>query len=157
MSIDTLLTAIQRTDLSHWVAKADHLFTAGLQVVHVIGFILLLSSLLLISLRLLGLVFTQQPVAQIARETLRLLWLGLALAVLTGLVMFIGAPRHYAYNPAFVVKMVLLVIAVIVQAVLFGRVASSDSPRPGLARAGVALAVIFWFGVSLAGRAIGFV
>ena len=157
MSIDTILGAIQGTGLSRWVAKADHLFTAGLQVVHVIGFILLLSSLLLISLRLLGLIFKQQSVAQIARETLRLLWLGLALAVFTGLVMFIGAPRHYAYNPAFVAKMVLLVIAVIVQAALFGRVATSETPRPALARAGVALAVFFWFGVSLAGRAIGFV
>lgn len=157
MSIDTVLSAIQSTGVSHWVAKADHLFTAGLQVVHVIGFILLLASLLLISLRLLGLIFKQQTVPQIARETLRLLWLGLALAAFTGVLMFIGAPKHYAYNPAFVTKMVLLLVAVIVQATLFGRVASSEAPRPWLARLGVALAVFFWFGVSLAGRAIGFV
>ncbi len=157
MSIDTVLGAIQNTGVSHWVAKADHLFTAGLQVVHVIGFTLLLASLLLISLRLLDLIFKQQTVPQIARETLRLLWLGLALAVFTGVVMFIGAPKHYAYNPAFVTKMVLLLVAVIVQAALFGRVASSETPPPWLVRLGVALAVFFWFGVSLAGRAIGFV
>jgi hypothetical protein len=156
-SIDAALTALQHTALSHGIAKADHLLMAGLQVVHVIGFVLLLSSLLLISLRLLGLIFTQQTIPQIARETTRLLWLGLALTVGSGVVMFIGAPKHYAYNPAFMAKMVLLIIAIGVQALMFGRVAASAAPRPALARLGVALALLFWFGVSLAGRAIGFV
>lgn len=74
-----------------------------------------------------------------------------------GVAMFIGAPTHYAYNPAFVVKMMLLIAAVVVQAAVFARVAASEAPRPALVRIGVTLAVSFWFGVSLAGRAIGFV
>jgi hypothetical protein len=157
MSIDAVLTQIQGTGASHWIAKANHLLMAGLQVVHVIGFILLLASLLLISLRLLGLVFTSQSIAQVARETTRLLWFGLALAVSSGVIMFIGAPRHYFYNPAFATKMLLLIVAVIVQAAVFGRVAANEAPHPVLARVGVGLALAFWLGVSLAGRAIGFV
>jgi hypothetical protein len=77
--------------------------------------------------------------------------------VISGVIMFIGAPRHYFYNPAFATKMLLLIAAVIVQAAVFGRVAASEKPNPVLARVGVALALAFWFGVSLAGRAIGFV
>jgi uncharacterized protein DUF6644 len=157
MSIDALLTEIEGTGASHWIAKANHLFMAGLQVVHVIGFILLLASLLLISLRLLGLVFTSQAIPQVARGTTRLLWLGLALAVISGAIMFIGAPKHYFYNPAFGTKMLLLAVSVIVQATLFARVALSEEPHPVLARVGVGLALAFWFAVSLAGRAIGFV
>jgi hypothetical protein len=157
MSIDAVLTQIQGTVASHWIARANHLFMAGLQVIHVIGFILLLASLLLISLRLLGLVFTGQTIAQVARETTRLLWLGLALAVISGAIMFIGAPKHYFYNPAFGTKMLLLAAAVFVQAAIFGRVAASAEPHPVLARVGVGLALAFWFAVSLAGRAIGFV
>jgi hypothetical protein len=157
MSIEAALTRIQGTAISHGIAQANHLFMAGLQVVHVIGFILLLASLLLISLRLLGLVFTGQTIPQVARETTRLLWFGLALAVISGVIMFIGAPRHYFHNPAFVTKMLLLTVAVVVQAAVFGRVAASEAPHPVLARVGVALALACWFGVSLAGRAIGFV
>jgi len=157
MSVADLLTAIQKTPLSRTLAGADHLVMAGLQVVHVVGFILLLASAVLISLRVLGWVLKQTPVAEVARDTLRLLWLGLTLAVLSGVLMFIGAPRHYFYNPAFTTKMVLLLAAVIVQAVVFTRIATSETPRPLLARVGVAVTLIFWFSVSLAGRAIGFV
>jgi cytochrome bd-type quinol oxidase subunit 2 len=151
------LTFIQSTPLSHAISKSNHLLIAGFQVFHVIGFVLLLAALVLISLRLLGLILQQQPVPEVARQALRLLWSGLALAVISGTLMFIGSPRHYFYNPAFDVKMLLLVAAVIIQTVLFRKVANSSAPRPWLARASVAVSLAMWFAVSMAGRAIGFV
>jgi hypothetical protein len=157
MSSVDVLDWIQSTRLSHWISKSNHLLIAGFQVIHVMGFILLLASLVLISLRLLGLIFKQQTVPQVAREATRLIWVGLAMAVGTGILMFIGSPKHYFYNPAFDVKMLLLLVAVIVQALLFGRVAASETQKPWLARTAVALSLVFWFAVSMAGRAIGFV
>jgi hypothetical protein len=157
MSAVDVLDWIQSTSLSHWISKSNHLLIAGFQVIHVMGFILLLASLVLISLRLLGLIFKQQTVPQVAREATRLIWLGLAMAVGTGVLMFIGSPRHYFYNPAFDVKMLLLLFAVIVQVLLFGRVAGSEAQKPWLARTAVALSLVFWLAVSMAGRAIGFV
>jgi hypothetical protein len=151
------LTFIQASTLSHAISKSNHLLIAGFQVFHVIGFVLLLAALVLISLRLLGLILQQQPVPDVARQALRLLWSGLALAVISGTLMFIGSPRHYFYNPAFDLKMLLLVAAVIIQAGLFRKVANSSTPSPRLARASVALALALWFAVSMAGRAIGFV
>jgi hypothetical protein len=157
MSTDAILSAIQASPLSHWIAEADHLFTAGLQVIHIIGFILLLSSLLLMSLRLLRLVFVGQSATQVAAGMNRLLWLGLALAVATGLVMFVGAPKHYFYNPAFACKMVLLAAAVLVQSAIFNRIALRPDVSPTAIRFIVGLSLAAWFGVSLAGRSIGFV
>ena len=52
--------------------------------------------------------------------------------------MFIGSPKHYFYNPAFEVKMVLLLAAILVQALLFRKVAHSEHPNPWLARASAA-------------------
>jgi hypothetical protein len=157
MTIETLLNTIQGSALSHAISKANHLLMAGFQVIHVMGFVLLLAALVLVSLRLLGFILTPQTVPDVARQALRLLWSGLALAIGSGLLMFIGSPRHYVYNPAFDAKMVLLVIAVLVQALLFRKVANSDHPSPWLARTSVALSLTLWFAVSMAGRAIGFV
>jgi hypothetical protein len=151
------LNLIQASALSHAISKSNHLLIAGFQVFHVMGFVLLLAALVLISLRLLGLVLTQQPVPEVASQALRLVWSGLALAVGSGVLMFIGSPKHYFYNPAFDVKMVLLLVAVLVQALLFRKVANSDHPSPWLARITVAVSLVFWFAVSMAGRAIGFV
>ena len=53
--------------------------------------------------------------------------------------------------------LLLLVVAVLVQAVLFRWVARSDNPSPWLTRTTVAVSLAAWFAVSMAGRAIGFV
>ena len=157
MTTAAALSFIQSTSVSHAISKSNHLLIAGFQVFHVIGFVLLLAALVLMSLRLLGLILRQHTVPEVARQALRLLWSGLALAVISGTLMFIGSPRHYFYNPAFDVKMLLLLAAVIIQAGLFRKVASSTAPGPWLARASVALSLALWFAVSMAGRAIGFV
>jgi len=157
MTTADALAFIQSTALSHAISKSNHLLIAGFQVFHVIGFVLLLAALVLVSLRLLGLILQQETVPQVARQAQRLLWSGLALAVTSGTLMFIGSPRHYFYNPAFEVKMLLLIAAVIIQAGLFRKVAGSTAPNPWLARTSVALSLALWFAVSMAGRAIGFV
>jgi hypothetical protein len=157
MTTTDILNSMQGTALSHAISKSNHLLIAGFQVFHVMGFVLLLAALVLISLRLLGLILQQQTVSQVASQSLRLLWSGLALAVASGALMFIGSPKHYFYNPAFDIKMLLLVVAVLVQAVLLRWVAHSDNPSPWLTRTTVAVSLAAWFAVSMAGRAIGFV
>jgi hypothetical protein len=157
MTVADTLAGIQNSILSHAISKSDHLLIAAFQVAHVIGFVLLLAALVLVSLRLLGVLLTRQTVPQVAEQALRLLWMGLVLAVASGTLMFIGSPRHYYYNPAFEIKMGLLFAAIIVQAVLFRRVVHANRASPWLTRASVALSLALWFAVSMAGRAIGFV
>jgi uncharacterized membrane protein len=157
MTTHEILTAIQNSPIAHAISKSNHMVGATLQVVHVLGFILLLASLVLISLRLLCLAFKQQPVTRVARDASRLLWIGLGMAVASGTLMFASSARLYFYNPAFEVKMALFAIAVLVQLLLLRRATATDSPTPALARASVALSLVFWFGVGLAGRIIGFI
>jgi hypothetical protein len=157
MSTAQVLTAIQNSAVAHAVSKSNHMVAAGLQIVHVLGFILLLSSIVLISLRLLGLAFVQQLISKVGRDATRLIWIGLALTVVSGTLMFVSSPRMYYYNPAFELKMLLLIAGVLVQVLLLRRVSANDSPTPALARATVALSLASWFGVGLAGRIIGFI
>lgn len=49
MSTHDILTWIQDSALAHAISKTDHLVGAGLQVVHVMGLVALLASLVLIS------------------------------------------------------------------------------------------------------------
>ena len=158
MSTAEVLTAIQNSAVAHAVSKSNHMVGAGLQIVHVLGFILLLSSIVLICLRLLGLAFGQQPIARVWRDATRLIWIGLGLTIVSGTLMFVSSPRLYFYNPAFELKMLLLIVAVIVQVLLLRRVsAAAEPPTPALARLTAALSLSAWFGVGLAGRIIGFI
>ena len=152
-----ILQAIQDSPVAHAVSKSNHLVGAGLQIVHVLGFILLLSALIMLSLRLLGVALKQQPLAHVARDATRLIHGGLIAAVSSGVLMFVSTPRLYYFNWAFELKMVLFLVAVLVQLTLFRGVAASESPSPALARTAVALSLTTWFSVGLAGRMIGFI
>jgi hypothetical protein len=157
MKIGDALTAVQNTGFARAITKSDHLVIAALQIIHVFAFLLLLSSLVLMCLRLLGLVLQRQSIPQVTRGPTRLFWFGLSLAVISGALMFVTGTKHYYYNRAFDAKMLLLLTAVVIQLALFHRVAASESLHPVFARVVAAFSLVLWFGVAIAGRAIGFV
>ncbi len=154
---EKVLAGIQNSLPGQLIGKANHMVIAVLQLVHVFGILLLLTSLILMSLRLLGLALTEHSLPSLAREPGRLLWLGLGLAVGSGVLIFISGPAHYYYNKAFDVKMILLLSAVIVHVLGFRRLAQRQAVRPIPARIVVTISLILWFSVGIAGRAIGFV
>lgn len=156
MNTQEILTAIQTSPIAHAVSKSNHLVGAILQIVHVLGIILLLAALVLLSLRLAGLTFAKQSVRDVGRDSLRLMRIGIVLALVSGVLMFIAAPQLYWKNEAFQIKMVLFVLAIIVQAVFVRRVANQDAPSAGFARFSATLSLVLWFGVGLSGRVIGF-
>jgi hypothetical protein len=148
---------LQASQLSHVIAKANHMLVASLQIVHVFGLILLLGPLLLINLRVLGLVLREQPLEDIVGQSLRLASLGLALSVTSGAFMFVSAPLHYYANWAFDAKMGLLVAALVVYALIFAWRPAQVRAHIVLARIHILMSLTLWIMVCMAGRAIGFV
>jgi hypothetical protein len=151
-----VLTAIQDSSLAHAISKSDHMVAAGLQVVHVLGFIILLASLVLISLRMLKVTLPGQTLPSVVADANRLLWLGLGMTTLSGTLMFIATPKLYFYKGAFDLKMVLLAAALLVHFTLFRRISRNESVGRLQTRAAVGLSLVFWFSIGLAGRMIGF-
>lgn len=132
-----------------------------LESLHVVGAVFVVGSLLMMDLRLLGLVALGHPVSRIARETLGWSWASFGLALLTGLGLFITRASHYAANPAFQVKLLLLAGAGL-NVLWFHRFAARDITRwdadrvlPKAVRWAGGCSLTFWAGVMLAGRWIG--
>ena len=157
MSTHDFLLTLQNSPIAHAVSKSNHLVGAALQVVHVLGFILLLAALVLISLRVLGWALKNHSIPDVARDSTRLIWIGLALAVVSGTLMFVATPTLYFYKWAFELKMALLVVAVILQTTVFRKVSRSEAPNPVFAKTSVILSLLAWFGIGFAGRIIGFI
>lgn len=157
MALEDFLYWVHNAPVSRAVREASHLVGAGLQVAHIFGFFLLLSAVFLVSLRLTGLFLPQLPVSRLSRAATPFIWIGFALTVVSGVLMFIATPQRYAANSAFVLKMGLLVVAVLLQTLLFRRIARTDFPGPLPARATAVATVTVWFGIAWAGRFIGFI
>jgi hypothetical protein len=153
----TLAAWLQATNLSHAIAKANHMLVAVLQIIHVFGLIFLLGPLILISLRVLGLVLREQPLEDIVRPTRKLSAIGLASSLVSGLFMFLSAPLHYYGNWAFDAKMKVVLAALLVYGLIFVWTPKWIRAHAVLAKCHVLVSLALWIIVCMAGRAIGFV
>ncbi|MET0291411.1 MAG: hypothetical protein ABW136_03535 [Steroidobacteraceae bacterium] len=155
MNFEPLLDAIQDSALAHSVSKSHHLVGALLQVVHIVGFVALLAATTLLALRAARVVLPFYDLRRMYSEIGRILWIGLALTIGSGVMMFVSAPRLYVNNAVFPWKMVMLIVAIVAQLVLF-RVVVLRFPGRMPAAFAAGLSALLWFAVGVAGRGIGF-
>jgi hypothetical protein len=131
------------------------------EIVHIVGFVVLVGAAFMFDLRLLGLSRTL-PVSGMAEHLLR--WSRLALVVVapSGALMFIAHATEMAVNPAFRLKL-LLIAAAFVNAGIFHRwpfraVGDWDTEiaSPWAARLAGGLSLTLWTGVIACGRLLAY-
>ncbi|WP_313621587.1 DUF6644 family protein [Achromobacter sp.] len=141
-----------------WLRRSGTLYLL-VNAAHIGAIGLLIGSIVPLDLRLLG-VIKSGPLAVLAPVLARTAAVGLALAVLTGAMLFSVRPLEYLQNPAFVVKMGLLLAGALnAWGVHRGRawagVVAGDLPTGGL-RLQAGASLLLWLGCLVAGRWIGF-
>ena len=130
---------------------------AVIQSVHLIGLTMLVGSICLVDLRLLGVGMRRETASGIASGLAPWTNGGLLTVLVTGPLMFGSDLPRYLNNPAFLLKMGLLAVAVAGQFTLHRRVVSgttSNSSSPSRQKLAAVLSLILWSSVVLAGRAI---
>ncbi|MGS1011511.1 DUF6644 family protein [Achromobacter anxifer] len=143
---------------SIWLRQSNTLYLL-VNAAHIGAIGLLIGSIVPLDLRLLGLL-KPGPLAVLAPVLTRTAAVGLALAVLTGAMLFSVKPLEYLANPAFGIKMGLLAAGTL-NAVLARRskawVSVLDQGRAaGSMRLRAGASLFLWLGVLVAGRWIGF-
>jgi hypothetical protein len=143
--------------VGQWLGQSEPR-VAVLFVVHLVGLTLLLGGTVVVCFRLLGVGFRSGPAAQLAREVAPWWRAGLGLSLLSGALIFTGGAASYFEGQWFRRKMVLLVVALVFQATWFRAVVRAEDGRFSAwqNRVTAAAALLLWFGVGVAGRAIAF-
>jgi len=157
MSTQSLFQSLQNSALGSSIGKLDPLVGALAQLFHIAGLLLILTSIVLVNLRLLGVGLRNQSLPQLVKATTPLVWYGLGLLVLSGLFIFLPSAAIYYPNPAFWAKFLLLSLALLIQITLYRKVTSVEYPKRGLATATAIISLTLWFSVAFAGRAIGYI
>jgi len=96
--------ASQRIQSTEWIIPAT-------QTVHILAVAAVLTSALIIDLRLLGLLWRDQPVDAVIRRLAPFIWWPLPLLAATGSTLIVAEPARALLNPVFYLKMGLLVAA----------------------------------------------
>ena len=131
------------------------------EILHIIGFVILVGSAAMFDLRLLGL-SRQLPVTGMERHLLPWARASLLVIVPTGSLMFVAHATEFAGNPAFRLKLLLLGLAGLNAAAFhlrpFREVAGWDrgTPAPWLARVAACLSLTLWTGVIACGRLLAY-
>jgi cytochrome bd-type quinol oxidase subunit 2 len=124
------------------------------QTVHLLGIAVIMSSVVLLDLRILGLALPSQDVQELTRRVMPWVWWTLPVMLLSGSMFVFARPRRYFTNPIFGLKFALLLPAIALAAVLhFVSIRKPDDWRTKLV---AALSLLLWVGVVLAGRWIAY-
>ena len=125
------------------------------QTFHLLGIAVIMSSVVLLDLRILGLALPSQDVQELTRRVMPWVWWTLPVMLLSGSMFVFARPRRYFTNPIFGLKFALLVPAIALAAVL--HFVSVRKPDSWSTKVIAALSLLLWVGVVLAGRWIAYV
>jgi len=123
---------------------------------HIVFFAMAIGTVMIVDLRLLGLAFQKQTPASLARDTWVYTLIGLVVAVLAGMTLFVSDPRMYTHNSSFRFKMTALIVAIIYHYTVHHKVVSSNSSAGVNAVVG-AISVLLWSSVVVGGIFIGLI
>ncbi|TLZ76513.1 MAG: hypothetical protein E6K11_11015 [Methanobacteriota archaeon] len=152
---------LEQTPLSQTIQSTGWIVPA-VQTVHILSIAAVLSSVLMIDLRLMGFLGRDQPLARVSERFQPVIWWTLPVLLATGSVMIIGEPARSLANSVFQLKMALLVAAIIVT--LSHQVPLGRNPafwelsagRRGAAQVVATLSLALWAGIVFAGRWIAY-
>lgn len=153
------LHALEMSGLGDAMRSSPTLYPA-VETLHIIGFAILVGSIIAFDLRVLG--FARGlPMFDAGQHLLPIAWVGFALAVPMGLMLFLTEATSIAANPAFRFKLVLLILAGL-NMLLFHRAAWrhvhawAAGEAPFVAKVSALASMVLWIGVLAGGRLIAY-
>jgi len=133
-----LFSAIQHSSPSVWMREDPHAYFVAL-ILHAWGMGLLIGGGIVVSLRVLGV--GQGAALEKFRGFFPVMWLGAAMAVVSGLALLVAYPAKALTNPVFAVKLACLIAA----ALLSRRLLHANRGR-------AAITLALWLGVVACGK-----
>lgn len=153
---------LEQTSIGSSVRESLWLFPA-IETLHLLGMAALVGTITVFDLRLMGWLMRRERVSDLARRLLPWTWAGFAVQVVTGVLLFSSEAVKVGANPAFRLKMLLLLLAgghaLIFHWTVYRKVTTwDDSPVvPFGAKIAGFTSILLWVGIVAAGRFIGFV
>jgi hypothetical protein len=141
--------ALQNTSWALALAGSEWAYPL-VQFVHFTGLSVWVCTNLALDLRLLGVGSKRQSAAQLADAVFLWNWVGFGIAVTGGFLLFSIAASGYVQNPAFDVKLGILVPIAVSLHIIVQRKArrwKSDSGTPAIAKAAGLTELLLWLSV----------
>jgi len=127
-----------------------------LEIIHIVGFAIAMSTIFLVDLRMMGLGLRNRLASQLWKDLAPWTLGGLAAVLMSGPLIFSSDPQMYLNNVGFRFKMGALLVALLFQYTVHRKVALSDPSLTVGIVTGI-LSVALWVSVVAGGLFIAFV
>ena len=159
MTVPAFLNTIEQTGFSLWIRESESVFAYYfILVFHTIGLSLLVGTSMLVALRLLG-IAPGLPLPPL-RKLYRLIWGGLWLNIVSGMLLLFAYPTKALTNPIFYLKLALVALAVWVMMRIeqrfLGDASEVDPAMMANARLLAVGSLLLWSGVVGTGRLLAY-
>src|ERR1700722_16848263 len=160
VTLNQICQWIDQTALSQAI-QATNWVVPTVQTIHILAIAVVASSALMIDLRLIGVFWANRPMNAVSSRFLPLVWWPLLVLMATGSLMIIAEPARSLKNPAFQLKMVLLIAALVVtglfQVLQRRNTAFGDAAGPRASAVTLAVvSILLWSSIIFAGRWIAY-
>jgi hypothetical protein len=161
-SLDAFCDRLSQSAVSQAIQTTEWVIPA-VQTVHILAVAAVVSSILLVNLRFIGVQARNQPVATVMARYLPIVWYGLPILLASGTTLIIAEPSRSLQNPVFILKMALVLLAagttLAYQIPLKrdDRFWDCSSSRRRLAQLIACLSMPLWAAIVFAGRWIAYV
>ncbi len=157
--LDELCSWLEHTSVSETIQSISWIVPT-VQTIHIVAITVVSGSILMINLRLIGVFAADQPLKDVSSRFLPFVWWPLLVLLATGAIMIIGEPPRSLKNPAFQLKMTLLVAAIVTTAIYQRILRRNPAFVTTGGRAGAAalasVSMLLWVGIIFAGRWIAY-
>jgi hypothetical protein len=153
-----IFLALQESALGHVMRSSPFLYPAA-EILHILGFVVLVGSIVALDLRLLGFGrgIAIQPLAQLLLPLSRV---GFVVAISMGFLLFSADAAHVVRNPAFLAKLLLIAAALINIAIAhlgpWRRALQWHGDPPAGAKLTGFASLVLWISAICAGRLIAY-
>jgi hypothetical protein len=160
MTLNDICHWIDQTALSQWIQISGWVVPT-VQTIHILAIAIVASSALMLDLRLIGAFWANRPIETVKARFLPLIWWPLLVLLGTGIIMIAAEPARSLKNPAFQLKMLLLIAALMVtwlfQFLHRRNTAFGDVRGPRAAAVTLAIvSIMLWSSIIFAGRWIAY-
>ena len=161
-SIEEFCEWLAATSLSIQIQTIDWLIPT-VQTIHILSIAIVMSAAAMVHLHVLGVLPRSQPLAAVAHRFLPWIWWTLLVLLLTGTVLIIGEPERALPNPAFVWKLSMLAVVMVLTFIfqrglrLDGLFWQKSHGRRIAVRLIAAASLALWVAIVVAGRLIAYI
>lgn len=149
------------TGVSEWM-RAHFWFIPTVQTIHILAIAMVFGSVFMINLRILELAGRGRTMTWTAARYLPWVWWGLLVLLISGCLLITAEPPRELVNPAFWIKMMLIIVAVLVsvwfQHTVERNIAwwETSHPKRVAIRIAAVLAICLWGAIIVFGRWIAY-